>query len=97
MNTHKHSEWEVLVGAFVEVRHQGLVVRRGIVEEAMPNGSAIWITAEGTLPRKIYEKTEGFLIYVEPQMLEGTFAYRMTTSNLFSSSPIPVVPVSASN
>lgn len=97
MNTHKHSQWEVLVGAFVEVRHQGLVVRRGIVEEAMPDGSAIWITAEGNLPRRIYEKSEGFLIYVEPQLLEGTLTYRMTTSNLFPSSPIPVAPVSASN
>lgn len=48
----------------------------------MPDGSAVWITSDGGHPRRIYEKSEGFLIYVEPRQLSGPSTYRMTTEQL---------------
>lgn len=71
MTKHKHTHWEDLIGALVEVRHNGQIVRTGIVDEAMPDGSAIWVTSDSKLSRRIYEKAEGFLVYVQPQLLTG--------------------------
>jgi hypothetical protein len=79
---HRHTQWEDLIGALVEVHQHGQVVRSGIVDEAMPDGSAIWITSDSSQPRRIYEKSEGFLIYVEPQPLTGASTYRMTAEHL---------------
>ncbi|MFC9769867.1 MULTISPECIES: hypothetical protein [unclassified Pseudarthrobacter] len=71
MTKHKHTHWEDLIGAPVEVRHNGQIIRAGIVDEAMPDGSAIWVTSDSRQSRRIYEKAEGFLVYVEPQQLTG--------------------------
>lgn len=83
MTNHKHTQWEELTGALVEVRQSGTIVRTGIVDAAMPDGSAIWITSDSNQPRRIYEKAEGFLVYVEPKQLSGPFTYRMTRYQLF--------------
>lgn len=83
MNNHKHTHWEDLIGALVEIRQNGTVVRAGIVDDAMPDGSAIWINADSSHPRRFYEKSEGFLVYVEPRQLAGKSTYRMTTEHLY--------------
>jgi hypothetical protein len=83
MNKHNHTQWEGLIGAIVEIRHNGSVVRTGMVDDAMTDGSAIWISADSSQPRRIYEKSEGFLVYVEPRQLTGKSTYRMTTGNLY--------------
>ena len=70
------------MGTFVEVRRNQQTVRTGMVEEAMPDGSATWIAADGARPRRIFEKSEGFLVYVEPQQLTEPSTYRMALDQL---------------
>ena len=84
MNRYEHTGWEGLAGAVVEIRQDGQIVRTGIVDDAMPDGSAIWIAPDSTHPRRIYEKSEGFLVYVEPHLLSGQSTYRMTMEHLFT-------------
>lgn len=83
MNKHNHTQWQDLIGALVEIRQNGTVIRAGIVHDAMPDGSAIWINADSSQPRRIYEKSEEFLVYVEPRQLTGKSTYRMTTEHLY--------------
>ena len=52
--------WNRLVGVFVEIRCQGRTIRTGIVDDAMPDSSALWIAAHGVQPRTIYEAALGY-------------------------------------
>jgi hypothetical protein len=47
----------------VEVRLLGEPYRRGIVDMAMPDSSAIWLAAEGVHGREFIDKTAGFEIW----------------------------------
>jgi hypothetical protein len=79
---HKHTEWTLLIHALVEIRRNGHVIRTGYVEDAMPDSSAIWIAADATSPRRMFEAAEGHQVWVTPQELSGPLSYRMTTSQI---------------
>jgi hypothetical protein len=79
----QHLEWSKLVNVLVEVRRNGQTIRRGIVEDAMPNSSALWIAADSVGPRQIFETCQGHEIWVSAQELSGNLHYRMTTKQIF--------------
>jgi hypothetical protein len=79
----KHEEWSRLLNTFVEIRLHGKVIRTGFVEDAMPDSSALWITADGHGPRQMFEACEGHQVWVTPQELSGELSYRMTTKQIF--------------
>ena len=79
----KHVEWSLLINALVEIRHNGHVIRTGIVEDAMPDSSALWIAADSN-PRQMFEACQGHQVWVTPQELSGGLSYRMTTKQIFS-------------
>ena len=85
MTLANYSLWSALIGARVEIRHSGAVIRTGIVEDAAADSSVLWIAAEGIEPRAMYEAALGYEAWVKRQMLNaGTcFQYRMTTENLY--------------
>ncbi|MFJ4170750.1 hypothetical protein ACIPY3_14675 [Paenarthrobacter sp. NPDC089714] len=62
---HVAPEWESLRGAFVEVRRDGGHYRSGIVDDAMPDGSAVWLAGDVERTRKYLGKADGFVIWVE--------------------------------
>lgn len=82
MTFYRHDLWHTLLGALVEVRKNGTVVREGLVEDVMPDSSALWIAADGLTGRVLIEAAEGHEVWVEPKQLKGTRAYRMTWSAL---------------
>jgi len=47
MTPYRHHAWQNLIGALVEVRKDGGVVREGLVDDVMPDSSALWIAADG--------------------------------------------------
>jgi hypothetical protein len=61
--THRTDEWQSLPGAMVEVRRRGEEYRSGVVEDAMPDASGIWLAADGALGRELIEKAEGYEIW----------------------------------
>jgi hypothetical protein len=79
----KHVEWNLLINALVEIRHNGQVIRTGLVEDAMPDSSAVWIAADATHPRRMFEAAQGHQVWVTPQELTGDLNYRMTSTQIF--------------
>ena len=92
MGPYRHDAWQNLVGARVEVRRQGAVVREGLVDDAMPDSSALWIAADGFSNRELIAAAEGYEVWVEPRKLEGKLAYRMTSSALQRAVTPPSTP-----
>lgn len=50
--------WPSLVGKVVEVWSMGSLHRTGLVEDAMPDGSGLWIAADGSMPRQYIDASE---------------------------------------
>ena len=82
MKSHRYNEWNLLIGAFVEIRKGQEFVRAGFVDHAMPDSSALWLAASGSHTRTLLEKSEGYEVWVEPLELDGVLRYRMTAPML---------------
>ncbi|MFD1211383.1 hypothetical protein ACFQ36_04930 [Arthrobacter sp. GCM10027362] len=83
MTVHQCDNWNRLVGLSVEIRHKGDTVRTGIVEDAMPDDSALWLASDGAEPRTMFEAALGHQVWVECRELTGTDRFRMTDPELF--------------
>lgn len=85
MTLTNYIHWTALIGAFVEIRHHGRVIRTGTVDDATEDSSVLWIAAEGVQPRTMYQAALGYQAWVKPQELTATscFRYRMTAANLY--------------
>jgi hypothetical protein len=79
-----YPDWTRLIGAHVEVRRQQQLVRYGVIDDAMPDSSILWLAADGLNRRTMYEAAEGYSVWVEPQQLSGEAAYRMTSNQLYA-------------
>jgi hypothetical protein len=53
-------DWHLLVGAVVEVRREGQVIRTGLVDDATTSGDIVWMAAAGFASRKMIDKREGY-------------------------------------
>ncbi|WP_284753251.1 hypothetical protein [Arthrobacter sp. efr-133-R2A-120] len=49
----------------VEVRRAGEQVQSGLVDNAMPDSSVVWLAPEGVQRRTLYEAVHGFEVWVE--------------------------------
>lgn len=79
----QYVEWNQLIGALVEIRQGGETIRTGFVDDAMPDSSVLWIAADSTGTRQMFECCQGHEVWVAPQELAGELNYRMTTQQLF--------------
>lgn len=75
----QHHVWSLLINAFVEIRQNGKIIRTGIVEDAMPDSSIVWVAGDGIRSRQMFEVSQGHQVWVAPQELSGDLNYRMTT------------------
>ncbi|MDR7166204.1 hypothetical protein J2X12_004258 [Pseudarthrobacter oxydans] len=57
-------DWQSRVGDVVEIRSNVRVIRRGIVEEEMPDGSGLWLAADATEHRQYFDKDLGYELWV---------------------------------
>jgi hypothetical protein len=79
----QHIQWSVLTNALDEIRHNGHLIRTGTVEVVMPDSSALWIAADPTHPRQMFEVAQGHQVWIRPQELSGDLSYRMTVEHIF--------------
>lgn len=79
-----YPHWQRLVGAVVQIRRENKVIRTGVVDDAMPDSSLLWLAADGVHQRRMYEAAENYKAWVEPQQLAGQVAYRMTYHRLYA-------------
>ena len=82
MTKYRHHDWARLVGVPVEIRKHGEAVRSGVVDDAMPDSSMIWVASGEQSSRTLFEASRGFQVWVEPRQLEGVSSYRMTNTAL---------------
>lgn len=60
-------DWTILTGASVEMRLKETIVRRGWVEDTTADGRILWLFAGEGEPRKLFEKAEGFHVWVQSE------------------------------
>lgn len=82
MQKYPYRDWNLLVGAPVEIWRDGILVPSGVVEEAMPDSSALWIRADGARGGQLYSAAENYGVRIEPHVLDGDMRYRMTDGQL---------------
>jgi hypothetical protein len=56
-------DWAMLTGRTVEVWRMGEYILTGIVEQAAQDDSVLWIAAEGSRTRKLFDKLDGYQIW----------------------------------
>lgn len=62
---HFQYEWYPLVGQQVVVRLHGNVVRYGTVDAVTEDDEVLWLASEGTAPRQLFERSEGFEVWID--------------------------------
>jgi len=80
---HKHVRWSLLLNVLVEIRQDGQVLRTGIVEDVMPDSSALWLVADAEHPRQLFEVCQDHEVWVTPRELSGDLHFRMTARQIF--------------
>ena len=85
----KHVEWNLLINTVVEIRLHGQRIRTGLVEDVMPDSSALWLAADSNSPRQMFEVSQGHQVWVTPQQLRGELSYRMTARQIFGTTTPP--------
>jgi hypothetical protein len=55
-------DWAMLSRQFVEVRLGSEIYRRGHVDDMMPDGSGLWMAADGILGRDLIWREQGFTV-----------------------------------
>lgn len=63
-------EWQLLIGANVDIRREGVFVRAGVVEDVTPSGETAWIAANGIDRRTMIEKSVGYELWISAQELQ---------------------------
>lgn len=61
-------DWSTLAGAHVEIRHQGTVVGRGIVDDVTHDGRILWLYSpiEG---RRLYQKADFYNVWATEERI----------------------------
>lgn len=48
-------DWTKLIGHGVEIHERGRIVDQGRIDDAMKDGSILWIAQQGANPRRLWE------------------------------------------
>jgi hypothetical protein len=62
---HLQHDWLPVIGEVVEIRCGGEAVRTGIVDGVTADGGILWLTANGAEPRAMFERSQGFSVWIE--------------------------------
>lgn len=82
MNAYPYHDWSRLIGAPVEVRKDFLLVRAGVVDDAMADSSILWLAADSTQGRALFTAADGYQVWIRPQELDGKLCFKMAAANL---------------
>ena len=74
----EYIHWRRLIGATVQIRQNGRIIRTGTVDDAMADSTALWIAGDSTQPGAMYEAARGIEVWSEPEEAEDGLCYRLT-------------------
>ncbi|WP_345049568.1 hypothetical protein [Arthrobacter methylotrophus] len=60
---HRTDQWQSLVGEIVVVWLNGELYRIGLVDDALPDASGLWLASEGAFQRKFIDVASGFEVW----------------------------------
>jgi hypothetical protein len=60
---HRTDQWQSLVGEIVEVRLDGGLHRRGLIDQAMLDGSGLWLAPQALFQRELIDAASGFEVW----------------------------------
>jgi len=60
---HATDQWQSLPGTVVEVRLRNRLYRRGFIDAAMPDASALWLAAYASFSREFIDKARGYVVH----------------------------------
>lgn len=58
-------DWALAKGQIVEVRHDIVPARTGLVDEVTVDGSILWLAAEGAATRVMIDRSEGYEVWAD--------------------------------
>ena len=61
----QYIHWRRLIGATVQIRQHGQLIRTGTVDDAMADSTALWIAGDATQPRTMYEAARGIEVWAD--------------------------------
>ncbi|MGG6383245.1 MULTISPECIES: hypothetical protein [Micrococcaceae] len=65
MKSYRCDDWGRFVGAEVEIRRRGRLVRAGVVDAVAADVAMLWLAADGAESRRIFEAAEGFEVWAD--------------------------------
>ena len=65
-----YDDWAALTGGTVEIRLNNSIVRRGVVDIAMPDSSALRLVGADGRNRRYFSKEEGYEAWISPRDLQ---------------------------
>lgn len=65
-----YDDWPALVGGTIQMRRHGSVVQTGIVDEVMPDSSALWLRSSGVQARRVFLRADGYQAWISPRDLQ---------------------------
>lgn len=71
----QYIHWRRLIGATVQIRQHGQLIRTGTVDDAMADSTALWIAGDATQPRTMYEAALGIEVWTEPEEADDGLCY----------------------
>jgi len=75
----QYIHWRRLIGARVQIRQHGHIIRIGTVDEAMADSTALWIAGDAAQPRRMYEAALGIQVWTDLPELSESLDYRMAS------------------
>jgi hypothetical protein len=59
------TDWRRSPGEIVELRIDGQLYRRGVVDAVMRDGSGVWVAADGPYLRALHQRGQGIQLWVQ--------------------------------
>lgn len=70
----QYIHWRRLIGATVQIRQHGQIIRTGTIDDAMADSTALWIAGDAAQPRTMYETVRGIEVRAEANEAEDRLA-----------------------
>lgn len=81
--SYPYGDWYALIGEEVELRLDGVLVRKGTVDTVDPGSSMLWLTSNpGSFDRKLYLRNEGYEVWIAPRDLQPAHIARVSAGTI---------------
>lgn len=66
MKSYRCDDWSHLAGTKVEIYRHGQLVRAGVIDAVMPDGTLLWLAGDHSGSRTLFESAAGYEVWADP-------------------------------